>query len=801
MEEFLTPFNLSNEAIDLYLKLYGKNPLSLNEAHLLKPNLSKKELVETFNELFQAKLLLNITPEKSFILGHYIAIPPLYSIFNTLYNIKEDCLGKSGAAKLQSIINNTFKSQGKIELDNLYKDFQKLQKDVNRDITTIKEELDSLLNKIEGDKEKTDFLEKYEAELKNIINSQLASIAVILLQMKASFQDKLKKVGISNDQWNALKNEIKDILGLGIHEKSKEIEDIISEEFVEIKNILADKYEGTLKEKFESKSVHLGILNIFKNEIDKFHKALLLKKNNISLDLSSMEKIMNAEIEKTYHNLTDTISHEINSIENTFIKIIEDYSIVFKSIIDFVWPVKSRAKIYEEILNLLKKSKSEIIIIIPNIENFIPINQLNKCDAELDIKIISSDPFDSEIVNKISVNNNIEFKRLENNNFIGILSDSSYLIIGAYFERIEDPLENVIGIGTSDKELITLLKPQILEKYNEAKPPKEKQINEGFNYIIENINEVKGRKISKILQDILDVAFEMEGISLDVLELKLLIGKLRNVNVPLNNEWKKQVINKIEEFNRKFSTLELNSPPEFKVYDSEVLHEKQEPAELMLDIKPDYLDDVSAMFDLLLEKIDNLKGFEISNLLGDMMEIILKFQGFSNIIEWKENLNSVEEELQEPFIEKFKEEMTNLKVEILSRKATEVSQDNYTEHELNVDIIQSTGESKAEEDYYSPALAELEDPNKEDIEHVQDEESIKEIFLEISQNLNEITGSEISKKLQEIMDIVLETKGYSMALKDMRQWISKLKMIKSPLTDEVKSTFKEKLQKWKIDSI
>jgi hypothetical protein len=145
--------------------------------------------------------------------------------------------------------------------------------------------------------------------------------------------------------------------------------------------------------------------------------------------------------------------------------------------------------------------------------------------------------------------------------------------------------------------------------------------------------------------------------------------------------------------------------------------------------------------------------------------------------------------------------MTNLKVEILSRKATEVSQDNYTEHELNVDIIQSTGESKAEEDYYSPALAELEDPNKEDIEHVQDEESIKEIFLEISQNLNEITGSEISKKLQEIMDIVLETKGYSMALKDMRQWISKLKMIKSPLTDEVKSTFKEKLQKWKIDSI
>ena len=47
------------------------------------------------------------------------------------------------------------------------------------------------------------------------------------------------------------------------------------------------------------------------------------------------------------------------------------------------------------------------------------------------------------------------------------------------------------------------------------------------------------------------------------------------------------------------------------------------------------------------------------------------------------------------------------------------------------------------------------------------------------------------------MDIILETKGYSLGLKDMRQWISKLRMIKTPLVDEVKSTFKEKLEKWK----
>jgi len=51
------------------------------------------------------------------------------------------------------------------------------------------------------------------------------------------------------------------------------------------------------------------------------------------------------------------------------------------------------------------------------------------------------------------------------------------------------------------------------------------------------------------------------------------------------------------------------------------------------------------------------------------------------------------------------------------------------------------------------------------------------------------------------MNIVLETKGYSMALQDMRQWISKLRRIKTPLVDEVKSTFKEKLIKWEQDSV
>jgi hypothetical protein len=213
-------------------------------------------------------------------------------------------------------------------------------------------------------------------------------------------------------------------------------------------------------------------------------------------------------------------------------------------------------------------------------------------------------------------------------------------------------------------------------------------------------------------------------------------------------------------------------------------------------ISPDNIEHLTSMFELFLEKIDSLKGTEISKQIGNMIEMILKFQGFSNILEWKNNLSEVDEHLQEPFKEKMRKDFTSWKNDLLSTTLSrEVIQqepfgtkDTQTEASLQID------ENIEEEEYFSPALAELEQAEEETIEETSDSQNVSEIFLEITQNLNELTGTDISKKLQNIMDIILETKGYSIALKDMRQWISKLRMIKTPVVDDIKSTLKDKLE-------
>ncbi len=74
---------------------------------------------------------------------------------------------------------------------------------------------------------------------------------------------------------------------------------------------------------------------------------------------------------------------------------------------------------------------------------------------------------------------------------------------------------------------------------------------------------------------------------------------------------------------------------------------------------------------------------------------------------------------------------------------------------------------------------------------------MKEIFDSIESNFTELKGIDISKKLQNIIDIILETEGYSMGLKDIKDWIGKLRKIKGLLNEEIKEDFVLDFFKWK----
>ncbi|TFF97339.1 MAG: hypothetical protein EU540_08935, partial [Promethearchaeota archaeon] len=189
MEIISKLLSLSDDAVAIYFKILGKNPLTYKELHTFNLNLSNAKFKEIINELVDNKLLLNKTPKNSQILTHYIAMPPFFIINNLITQIK-----------------NNLTENNKTKQDSDFKVF-------------------------------IDLIKKTEEELKKIITSELADISITLIQLKSELNDKLNAIGFKDSEWDIIHDYIKFKLSLKTHEKAQEIGSKISEKFKKFDNI------------------------------------------------------------------------------------------------------------------------------------------------------------------------------------------------------------------------------------------------------------------------------------------------------------------------------------------------------------------------------------------------------------------------------------------------------------------------------------------------------------------------------------------------------------------------------------
>ncbi len=75
------------------------------------------------------------------------------------------------------------------------------------------------------------------------------------------------------------------------------------------------------------------------------------------------------------------------------------------------------------------------------------------------------------------------------------------------------------------------------------------------------------------------------------------------------------------------------------------------------------------------------------------------------------------------------------------------------------------------------------------------EGSLSAKFEGLIQNAHTLAGNELSNELQGIADIVLQSHG-AVAANAIRQWISKLRSIRSPLEEKIKDEFIAELTNW-----
>ncbi|MFX1574178.1 MAG: hypothetical protein ACFFB0_15650 [Promethearchaeota archaeon] len=901
MKDLLKSFNLSEEAIKIYLECAGDIPYTFREFQKIIPDSSEEKVKEILEELIEKKLVLLITPKYSESIPHYIIIPPFSAILNSiieLTNIPED--------------ENIEDTKRNPQLD-------KFQDDLYKDLEIISQELIDAIGSQENSNQTTEILSEVEGNVKKFGQIILNDVIEMISQLKRQYT-------FDGDDLKVLINSVK--------EKITESEEIVANMFSQFRNIVNEM----------SSPDTISQVEAFKTFIRKLGESIDKRTQELSLGRGSLPQ------------------NKIDDIENSLYSAISNYISKNKDSLKKFWSINSVEKIKEILSVLLEKCTDDLTIIVPNIEYFIPLEKFNldysedlsevhknqnstskkslakkslnsrpsitkkqkkeltekfdlaakkvaelkgfelshnitdllafiseinpdstviesiqgwlnrlliirkhldsntqyllleaiekwkkdyykvkkkeeQPEAELvdesnaklsekksliekdkgegipatglSIKIIASDSHDNKHALAFSNKVNIEYRQLKNNDFLAVIGDNSYLIFGICLKTSNKSKFEISGFFSTYKPLIELVKPLIAEQINNAKLPKEIEINRDFNEIIENINDFTGRKISKKLKRLIDVAFEKDGISLNILELKLLTGKLEKLYTPLNDEMKKYVIKELDQLNNEFSTLELEYPPEFRppIVEEEKGDLEQEMKFDEIEIEPVETEKINNLFEILIEKVDELKGVEIGEQIDKFIEIILKLQGFSNIIKWKDTLATVNETLEEPFKEKLKEDLQRWKLCIL-KQALSPSQPLKEKHPENYEDSYSTSPQEStfsilEETYISPGLTQSQFPAEEEshsvgIEGKKDPKTeMKELFKEIQTKLGELSGTEISKKLQNIVDVILETEGYSIALKGIKDWISKLRMIRGLLESEIKEDFDLEFQKWK----
>ncbi len=887
MKALLKSFNLSDNAINIYLKGLGKFPYTFSEIKSIIPNVSDKEVKQIVDDLIEKKLVLLVNPAYSGSVPHYIIIPPYSAILNSLNSLAEVPDNKEIDVARADQMSEKFR-------ENLFQDLEQ-----------ISGELIDLLSNKENSSQTTEILSEVEENVKKfaqvILNDVIEMITPLRLQS-----------GVDARDFSRLINSVK--------QKISESEDIVTNMFTQFKDIVRNLDSPNAKTEVEA----------FKTFIRQLGESVDKRVQELSITSGAPS------------------SENFQALEKSLYTVLSDHIKFNKDPKEKLWKINSYEKIKEILSRLLDNCKEEITIIVPSIEDFIPLEKfkldysedqsltqkisqkstaqkkpahtgptinkkqkkeiVEKFDAlakkvselkgfelshdvadilafiseinpesmvidsiqgwlnrllvirkhldsntqyllleaiekwkkdcskikkieekpeqdqvdelkskfkdgkvsketkssGLKIKIIASDSHENNHALAMAKKENLEYLQFKKNDIIAINGDNSTLIFGIYEKNIKNSPIDINGFFTTYKPMIETFTPVFVEIKKRAKYPKEIEINRGFNNIIENINDFTGNQISKKLKSVIDVVFEKDGISLDILELKLLVGKLEKLYQPLDNEMKEYIINELNKLNTKFSSIELIYPPEFRP----PIAEEDISSELATEITPPQIEPLDPekldnLFELLLEKIGELKGVEIGEQIDKFIEVILELQGYSNIVEWRNSLRGVSDTLEEPFKEKIKNDLLSWKLGLLQQTPSSKMPQKEESTESFGQAVQETVSSIFEDDYISPGMAqsqfgtEEESPSNEDENKIDPKTEMKQLFNKIHSTLNELTGIEISKIMQNIVNIILETEGYSMTLKGVKDWISKLRKIKGTLEEEVKDDFLLEFQKWK----
>ncbi|MFW9999354.1 MAG: hypothetical protein ACFE9Q_07945 [Candidatus Hodarchaeota archaeon] len=621
MDEFLRKMQLSEYALEIYLKSLGKLPLSFYELYSIVPKATLEEFNNSLNELLDSGLLVQHKSKNQENIIHYTPLAPILPILNYYNNIETNLpnIKNSIYELLAKSISNAFQENKDIELDTILNVFQGIKKDIDEDSIIQKQEIEDIVEGMEELKKINKIVSDLHKNIKSITQTKFADLIKTINSLKKDLLENIKKKEILL----LIEQNFKDKFDNMVGDFTNNLHELIEKEFNEIYKPIEKTSDSIFQYRNDFKMLLLTMLTNFESKMNAIYEVLKENQENLLPAMKNLQNKITENLSAIIQNSLNEVSNLNKPIENVMKNYFQKIRTIDQEMFDKIWMINSVTKINEIIQNLIVNSKENLSIIIPHLENHLALEQFDKIADNLKIKITSSEAHTNSIVKSFKDIKKIIYRTYQNEELIVLKGDNDFFVMGV-IQDSKDPLNDFIGFSTMFKPLIKLLDVIIKNIWETAYP-----------------DSFHATQVTKVQASMATPTKSLTSIK------PIIPRKIQSQNVikkPSQIETKKikpsitmpDQIQEIEKSDKRYtisSSTPTPVPSSTAPGITDLKRKLQEKITFVTAAQPQVGDkvgiEINTAFNILIDKLGNIKGDEFGKELQNIADLILEKKGFS----------------------------------------------------------------------------------------------------------------------------------------------------------------------------
>jgi len=517
-KQVLSEIDLTDEEIDLYFRITGREAVSIGEMAILTGN-SKVKCQEIADKFVKKGLFKEIVGARP----HYSALPPYAALVSQLQKFHKyiSDIKSSIPAQLKKSFAQLESESGKVEVkpkpvptelmkelkDNMLTQIRSQKKEfddtiavmdqirgITNDISNLEGYTDSVMGTQMGDLKKQ--FETINTKTSQIIKGQVNDLKNEFENIKSTVSGNLQKLRLG-----VISQTVDQVIDKIINAKLKEISDNInvqlsvsqvafSDELKKVTQGVDSELISKLKESLKSTIKNIDGLSteaqedkekIYLEITENFNKAVQMAEDKIEgisgttfESLGTLKDVFSSQIVATLDNTLDDILKKLETSEKVTSEFWEQAKTGRSITMKDIWFIRSPEAAKAHINDEISKAKMRILLVAPQI-NDVDIKAIMERPARINFRIAASidfsNPEHAEIIEQLDKMDNVDYRNRGLQNLWGVNRDYEEVIV-CVLSKAEvrgESITEIAGIGSIIEEHIKIFVPILEESWMGAK--------------------------------------------------------------------------------------------------------------------------------------------------------------------------------------------------------------------------------------------------------------------------------------------------------------------------------------------